>query len=158
MNRIIKNIMFSVGISFLLGGCGATVNPSASKSIKLSDTSKATGCNFITNHQLSSCVGFGPSAQYRNTKNMMINLVQKLGGNAYIVNELSAGVGRCGSADFDVYRCPNGYNQHTYVRIDKEAEKDSTSKQLKKLKSLYIDGLITEEEYKIKRKAVIDKL
>ena len=138
-----------------LAGCSIRATPEAMKSLKLKDTATASGCQFITNKQLSSCSGFGAPEQLRNVKNSMLNTVIKEKGNAYILNEWSSGIGRCGSVDFDIYHCPKDYNQHTYIRIDENPKNETIEIKLKKLKKLYKDKLITEDEYNEKRKLLL---
>ena len=147
-----------------LTGCSVPKLAGAEDSIRLASTQQALGCKHIKNQQLSSCDGIGYPAQLRNVKNMMLNDVLTSGGNAYIINELSSGLGRCASADYEVYICPKGYNQASYIRIDttkdgtittKDYTKKSVEDRLTKIKKLYKEGILTEEEYKSKRKEII---
>ena len=153
-----KQIIIMCWISLIvsIAGCTTRATPEAMISLNLKDTTTASGCQFITNKQLSSCKGIGAPAQLRNVKNSMLNTVIKEKGNAYIINEWSSGTGRCGSVDFDIYRCPKDYNQHTYIRIDENPKNESIEIKLRKLKELYKDNLITEEEYKEKRKLLLN--
>lgn len=149
-------VMGWIVLVVILAGCTTRATPEAMQSLNLKDTTTASGCQFITNKQLSSCKGIGAPVQLRNVKNGMLNTVIKENGNAYIINEWSSGTGRCGSIDFDIYRCPKDYNQHTYIRIDESPKNESIEIKLKKLKELYKDKLITEDEYNEKRKLFLN--
>jgi len=151
-------IMGWIVLNISLAGCTTRATHEAMISLNLKDTTTASGCQFITNKQLSSCKGIGAPAQLRNVKNSMLNTVIKEKGNAYIINELSSGIGRCGSADFDIYRCPKDYNQHTYIRMDENPKNETIEIKLRRLKKLYEDKLITEDEYKDKRNILLKNM
>lgn len=165
MKKLIQKALIVTTSALLfvgIQGCATEVIPEATKAIRLGSTAEATGCKFISNRQISSCVGIGVNAQYRNIKNMMINDVYSKGSNAYIVNELSSGIGRCGSADYDIYTCPAGYKLEKYTRTIGVVKMQNVTpktvpQKLTELKKMLKDGLITNQEYKTKRKKILDK-
>jgi len=169
MNKEYKTLFAIISLSTLitLTGCSTPKLPGADKSVELATTQQAIGCKHIKHNLLSSCNGIGAPEQYRNTKKKMLNDVLTSGGNAYIIHELSSGTGRCGSADYDVYICPEGYNQASYIRLDsskngtistEDYSKKSIEDRLEKINILYKKEILTEKEYLKKREEIINNL
>lgn len=164
MKRLLQRSLVIVTLTLVvigIQGCATDVMPEASKAIRLGSTAEATGCKFMMNRQLSSCRGFGAPSQLRNTKNMMINDVYERGANAYIINELSASAGRCGSADYDIYTCPKDYKLEKYTRTlgvvkMQNINSKTVPQKLIELKKMLKDGIITRKEYQEKRKKLLD--
>ncbi len=139
-----RNITTILLIGILLNGC-ATILTSEGQKTREINKSWENSCIYIGSGETSSAAKFGAEANYVTVRNNIRNITAASGGNAYMVNDFTHDGRGHYAATFEMYKCTE-----TKYLLPKKYEA------LEKIKQLLDKGVITQEEYDIEKKQILE--
>ena len=133
-----------ITLSLVIAGC-ATQLTTNGQGVREIQKEWKNSCEYIGSSQTSSAFKFGAKGNHDTVLNNMRNITAENGGNAYLVNSFyDDGLGHFTST-FEMHNCPESLN-----RLSNKYDS------LERIKDLLGKGVITQEEYEIEKKQILN--